>query len=119
MEGRKWEELNEDCLVKVFEGAGLESLILDVPFLCKSWYKAALYPRCRKHLDFGFLDHDHQPSFQNRFIALYNVINFSRIKFIQLVVRRSRKSATSLVLPIFLTENLLDFLAAELVLHTT
>ncbi|KAL5723220.1 hypothetical protein ACHQM5_006643 [Ranunculus cassubicifolius] len=106
MEGRKWEELNEDCLVKVFEGVGLESLILDVPFVCKSWYKVAIYPGCWKRLDFRFINLDHQLSFQNRFIALYNVINFSCIKFIQLVVRRSRRSATSLVLPISLTQNL-------------
>nr|CAN63346.1 hypothetical protein VITISV_012622 [Vitis vinifera] len=37
MEGRKWEELNMDCLVNVFQRVGMESLLLDVPFVCKSW----------------------------------------------------------------------------------
>ena len=46
MEGRKWEELNMDCLVNVFQRVGMESLLLDVSFVCKSWYKASLDPKC-------------------------------------------------------------------------
>ncbi|KAL7177283.1 hypothetical protein ACSBR2_030602 [Camellia fascicularis] len=46
MEGRKWEELNMDCLVNVLGRVGIESLILDIPFVCKSWSKATLSSLC-------------------------------------------------------------------------
>ncbi|CAL5436916.1 unnamed protein product [Camellia sinensis] len=46
MEGRKWEELNMDCLVNVLGRVGIESLLLDIPFVCKSWSKAALKNFC-------------------------------------------------------------------------
>ena len=35
-----------DCLVKVFQKVGMEALLLDVPFVCKSWYEATLNPKC-------------------------------------------------------------------------
>ncbi|CAL8121701.1 unnamed protein product [Prunus armeniaca] len=42
-----------DCLVKVLEKVGMESLLLDVPFVCKSWYyKATLNPSCWQSLIF-------------------------------------------------------------------
>ncbi|XP_052188770.1 uncharacterized protein LOC127799089 [Diospyros lotus] len=49
----KWEELNTDCLVNVFGRLGLGSLLLDVPFLCKSWYQATKNPPCWRRLDFA------------------------------------------------------------------
>ena len=52
MEGPKWEDLNMDCLVNVIGRVGIESLVLDVPFVCKSWYKVTLDPRCWKSLLF-------------------------------------------------------------------
>ncbi|XP_057484887.1 uncharacterized protein LOC130770956 isoform X5 [Actinidia eriantha] len=36
----KWEELDMDCLVNIFGRLGLESLVLDVLFVCKSWCPA-------------------------------------------------------------------------------
>ncbi|XP_059632161.1 putative F-box/LRR-repeat protein 23 [Cornus florida] len=51
MEERKWEDLNLDCLLNVFERLGLGSLVLDVPFVCKSWYKATLNPQCWRHIE--------------------------------------------------------------------
>ncbi|KAF5181906.1 F-box/LRR-repeat protein [Thalictrum thalictroides] len=50
--GRKWEDLNIDCLVKVFERVGVKSLVSSVPLVCKPWYKASLDPQCWKDLDF-------------------------------------------------------------------
>ncbi|XP_059630060.1 uncharacterized protein LOC132273044 [Cornus florida] len=52
MEERKWEELNLDILLYVFERLGVKSLMLDVPRVCKSWYKATRYPQCWRHLKF-------------------------------------------------------------------
>ncbi|PIA32925.1 hypothetical protein AQUCO_04300109v1 [Aquilegia coerulea] len=50
--GRKWEDLNIDCLVKIFERVGVKALVSAVPFVCKPWYKASLDPQCWKDLDF-------------------------------------------------------------------
>ncbi|KAL7209580.1 hypothetical protein ACSBR1_031186 [Camellia fascicularis] len=52
MEGEKWKELNKDCLVNVLGRVGIESLLIDVPFVCKSWYKAMRSPLCWRKLDF-------------------------------------------------------------------
>ena len=44
MEGRKWDGLNDGTLVNALGRVGMESLLLDVPFVCKSWYKASREP---------------------------------------------------------------------------
>ncbi|KAK9933206.1 hypothetical protein M0R45_020409 [Rubus argutus] len=49
---RRWEDLNKDCLLNILGRIDMESLLLDVPFVCKSWYKATLNPSCWKHLEF-------------------------------------------------------------------
>ncbi|KAL7177290.1 hypothetical protein ACSBR2_030609 [Camellia fascicularis] len=41
-----------DCLVNVLGRVGIESLLIDVPFVCKSWYKATESPLCWRQLDF-------------------------------------------------------------------
>lgn len=40
MEGRRWEDLDEDRLLNVLGRVGMESLILDVHFVSKSWHRA-------------------------------------------------------------------------------
>ncbi|CAL9006747.1 unnamed protein product [Prunus brigantina] len=52
MDEQRWEDLEMDCLVKVLEKVGMESLLLDVRFVCKSWYKATLNPSCWQSLIF-------------------------------------------------------------------
>ncbi|KAM5556003.1 hypothetical protein ABKV19_023754 [Rosa sericea] len=47
---RKWEDLNPDCLVNVFERVGTGSLLVSVPFVCKSWYRSSLNPACWQRL---------------------------------------------------------------------
>ncbi|KDO45561.1 hypothetical protein CISIN_1g039999mg [Citrus sinensis] len=42
MEGRRWEDLDEDRLLNVLGRVGMESLILDVHFVSKSWHRAKL-----------------------------------------------------------------------------
>ncbi|KAL5711088.1 hypothetical protein ACHQM5_021580 [Ranunculus cassubicifolius] len=49
---RKWEDMNIDCLAKIFEGSGMETLIFSAPLVCKNWHTATLDPQCWKVLDF-------------------------------------------------------------------
>ncbi|KAL7219853.1 hypothetical protein ACSBR2_012839 [Camellia fascicularis] len=92
MEGRKWEEMNMDCLVNVFGRMGIESLLLDVPFVCKSWYKATLSPLCWQTLVFPSMSHF--DSFTHRVLIC--------------------RSATTIVLPSYhLTEDALEYVAQE------
>ena len=48
---RKWEDLEFDCLVNVLGRVGMESLLLDVPFVCKSWHGASLDAAGWQHID--------------------------------------------------------------------
>ncbi|XP_034694826.1 F-box/LRR-repeat protein At3g48880-like [Vitis riparia] len=116
MEGRKWEELNMDCLVNVFRRVGMESLLLDVPFVCKSWYKASLDPKCWEHLNFpkyikpdGIWD---TGPLGERLMMQYRE-SFSVTAFIKSVVARSQRHATLLRLPICCTKEALEYAANE------
>ncbi|KAM5563239.1 hypothetical protein ABKV19_018083 [Rosa sericea] len=51
-ERRRWEELEPDCLTNILSRVGMESLLLAVPFVCKSWYKTTLNPLCWLSLRF-------------------------------------------------------------------
>ncbi|CAL9006753.1 unnamed protein product [Prunus brigantina] len=84
MDEQRWEDLEMDCLVKVLEKVGMESLLLDVPFVCKSWYKATLNPSCWQSLIFPDnecmevwpWDVSECPNFQNlmdRFASEYQI----------------------------------------------
>ncbi|KAF6137605.1 hypothetical protein GIB67_014692 [Kingdonia uniflora] len=103
MEGRKWEELLPDCLVKIFEGVGLESLISHVPLVCKSWYKTSLYPYCWKNLDFRSKP---RTPFDFQSVVLSNFANL--IKF---SVSRSCGCATRIILPRQCTVEVLSCIA--------
>ncbi|PIA38908.1 hypothetical protein AQUCO_02700240v1 [Aquilegia coerulea] len=61
IEVRNWEGLNKGCLINIFGRVGLECLILDVPFVCKSWYKVSHDPHCYKVLDFQFMSLKRSP----------------------------------------------------------
>ncbi|GFY81611.1 hypothetical protein Acr_01g0014200 [Actinidia rufa] len=72
----KWEDLDRDCLVSIFGRLGLESLLLDVPFVCKSWYKATRIPQSWRHLDFSKLQlHDswYYDDFTSRLMDTYGI----------------------------------------------
>ncbi|KAM7485786.1 hypothetical protein LguiA_001795 [Lonicera macranthoides] len=89
MEGPKWEDLIMDCLVNVFGRVGIESLVLDVPFVCKSWYEATLDPRCWQSLVFPY------NLFRSRITDGYKDKDFFDVaKFIRFVVNRSQISVT-------------------------
>ena len=51
-EGGKWKDLSTDVLVNIFLIELGWSHLLDVPFVCKSCYKATLEPQCWEHLIF-------------------------------------------------------------------
>lgn len=104
MEGRKWEELNRDCLVNVFQKVGMESMLLDVPLVCKSWHKASLDPKCWEFLIFPeYIEPDDiwgRGPFAERFMLEFQ---FSVTAFIKFVIDRSCGHATALSLPICCT----------------
>ncbi|XP_059630054.1 F-box/LRR-repeat protein At3g48880-like [Cornus florida] len=96
MEVRKWEDLNMDCLVNAFGRLGVESMLFDVPFVCKSWYNATLDPLCWQHLDFP---REISHSFKSRLVDKYGLERFDTTGLIKFVVNRSSGYAVSLVLP--------------------
>ncbi|XP_077239775.1 F-box/LRR-repeat protein At3g48880-like [Tasmannia lanceolata] len=97
MEDRKWEDLEMDCLVTVFENLGLEEMILGVPFVCRSWYKASTDRLCWKILDFNPIC---PCSFEERFMQEYRIQNFSFTGLLKFVVTRSCGSAVELMFPL-------------------
>ncbi|RVW83612.1 hypothetical protein CK203_039296 [Vitis vinifera] len=91
---RKWEELNINCLVNVFQKVGMETLLLDVPLVCKLRYKATLHPMCWQHLIFP----ENFKAFADRIMKEYqNEIPIT--SFIKFIVNRSSGCATTLMLP--------------------
>ncbi|TQD83489.1 hypothetical protein C1H46_030959 [Malus baccata] len=49
---RSWEDMEQNCLAQVFIRVGLESLLLFIPFVCKSWYSATKNPACWERINF-------------------------------------------------------------------
>ncbi|CAL5425111.1 unnamed protein product [Camellia sinensis] len=116
MEGGKWEDLSMDCLVNVFGRVGIESLLLDVPFMCKSWYKATLSPLCWRRLDFSKISLDSWSYDESisRLLDKYQLHDkLSVTAFIKFVVKRSARSATFLSLPDCCTEEALLYVADD------
>lgn len=126
-EGRRWEELDVDCLTYVFSKLGMESLVLALPFVCKSWYATTLNPLCWKFLSFPEFepyplftavdDTNVKPKsfgpFYDKFVEENQIdrTRFSITGFIRLVVNRSNGKALRLKLPQFCTEEALRFVA--------
>ncbi|XP_008222933.1 PREDICTED: F-box/LRR-repeat protein At3g48880-like [Prunus mume] len=97
-----------DCLATVFEKVGMESLLLNIPFVCKSWYKASLSPCCWLSLDFTeilpkyyYTWVENDSCFVNRFVDEYRIdkMRFTVAGFMKLVIHRSKGHATFLRLP--------------------
>ena len=124
MEGRKWEDINKDILVNVLGIVGMESLLLDVPFVCNSWYKASCEPQCWEHLFFptfikpdGIDDICWEPEildggFIERLAMTYQE-NLSVTAFVKFRVNRSCGNATIIKLPGGYTEEALEYVANE------
>ncbi|KAL6293408.1 hypothetical protein ACE6H2_001550 [Prunus campanulata] len=126
MDERRWEDLNIDCMANILGRVGMESLLLDVPFVCKSWYRASLNPSCWERLifpdiktsylvlDYGFKAENwvDDPLLQ-RFVHQYqiDVSHFSTTAFIKFVVNRSKGHATALRLPPYASETDLKYVS--------
>ncbi|XP_059630061.1 F-box protein FBW2-like [Cornus florida] len=95
MEERKWEDLNLDCLLNVYERLGVESLVLDIPFVCKSWYKATLSPQCWRHIKLPMLSCD----FGSRLKYADRVEELGVRGIIKFAIKRSARSVVSLEMP--------------------
>ncbi|KAG5531347.1 hypothetical protein RHGRI_026089 [Rhododendron griersonianum] len=118
MEERKWEELDKDCLVNVIRRVGVESLLLSVPFVCKTWYEATLSPLCWRRLAFPQMLPDDgngtYSGFTSRLVNSYQVKGyFPFTRFIMSIVKRSNRSATFLALPVCCTKEALLYVADE------
>ncbi|KAI8002732.1 F-box/LRR-repeat protein [Camellia lanceoleosa] len=118
MEGGKWEDLNMDCLVNVFGRVGIESLLLDIPFVCKSWFKATLSCQSWHKLDFSQISIGpwfyYDGSKSSRLIDKYQLKdNWAVTEFIKYVIKRSKRSATFISLPGCCTEEALIYIAEE------
>lgn len=122
MERRKWEQLNKDILVLVFQRVGMESLLLDIPFVCKPWYKASREPRCWQHLIFPNFESDdtieEEDSPCKGFVERLAIMtphqeNFPVTKFIKFIVDRSCGCATTIKLPAYCPEEVLEYIANE------
>ncbi|CAK7345414.1 unnamed protein product [Dovyalis caffra] len=96
MEERNWEDLDADCLANVLGRVGLDSLLFDIPFVCKSWYKFTLNPFCWDTIVFpsNYNDGD----VQKRFMKEYRVKKFSLDAFVKFIVDRSLGKCTALYL---------------------
>ncbi|XP_004305073.1 PREDICTED: F-box/LRR-repeat protein At3g48880-like [Fragaria vesca subsp. vesca] len=124
---RKWEELEVDCLATVFAKVGMESLVLALPFVCKSWYATTQNPLCWKFLSFPEFqpyplfstvhnDDDEIQSFgpfYDKFVEEFQIdrTRFSITGFIKLIVNHSKGKAVELKLPPFCTEEALRYVA--------
>ena len=97
MAGPKWEDLEEECLVSVLTRVGTESVIYDIPFVCKSWYRAGLDPSCWKIINFQ--EFVHQPPLTD--------------EYLKLIINCSRGNATSVMLPTSCPDEVLRYLADE------
>ncbi|KAM7461809.1 hypothetical protein LguiA_029930 [Lonicera macranthoides] len=93
MEGRKWEDLDMECLSNVFDRVGMESLVLDVPLVCKSWYKATLDPKCWQTLIFPY------DLSESRLIPKNKSHPSSAKELFKFVLNRVHRSLKSLGLP--------------------
>ncbi|XP_061994319.1 F-box/LRR-repeat protein At3g48880-like [Rosa rugosa] len=117
MDQRRWEDLDKDCLVKVFEKVDMESLLLDIPFVCKSWHKETLNPSCWKSLIFPEFEPEFPYEFDypihERFVSEFGLDSnrVSETAFIKFVVNRSQGKAVFLKLPGFSTVEAFEYVA--------
>ncbi|KAJ6749497.1 hypothetical protein OIU85_000167 [Salix viminalis] len=95
----------------------MESLLLHVPFVCRSWYEASLNPSCWKHLVFPQDLHTNwdveDVTLIDKFEAYYEIRTCSEDAFIKFVVGRSHGSCTDLSLPSDCSKEVLNYIADE------
>ncbi|WOL10047.1 F-box/LRR-repeat protein [Canna indica] len=116
---RRWEDMPADCLVAIFQRLALDDLTVGVPFVCKSWARAAREPGCWKVVDFRSLDLMPWSEFPRRFVARHSSLHdFSFSALLRFVLGRARGSSSSvaeLVFPLASAVSIddLDYAAAK------
>ncbi|CAI9115923.1 OLC1v1016938C1 [Oldenlandia corymbosa var. corymbosa] len=117
MDDRNWKDLGLDCLAEVFKWVGLETLLLSVPFVCKSWHKATLDPKCWQILIFPEIrcfEHFLRPmTLELVHSYALSCHDFPSLSFARFVVSRSHRSATELVLPGTCSWQVLEYVSDE------
>ncbi|XP_019706651.1 F-box/LRR-repeat protein At3g48880 [Elaeis guineensis] len=101
--GRRWENLNRDLLVAIFERVGVADLIAGVPFVCCSWRDASCDPLCWRNLDFRDWDSIslHLDCQRDEILDFAGLLDFS--------VSRAREHLDSIYFPDFADDiDLLD-----------
>ena len=109
-----------DILVNVLGRVGMESLLLDVPYVCKSWYKASREHQCWENLIFPtYIKYDDimeedspDRAFAERLAVNYQE-NLSVTSFLEFIVNRSCGRTTIIKLPNYCTEEALEYVANE------
>lgn len=93
----------------------MESLLLDVPFVRKSWHKASLDPLCWKVLDSVKMTHIVQAggAFLARFMKKYGIKKCSAEAYVKFVVGRSHGNCIDVAFPPFYTEEVFKFIADD------
>ncbi|KAJ4823961.1 hypothetical protein Tsubulata_039217 [Turnera subulata] len=114
MESRKWEDLEINCLVNVLAKVGIESLLLDVPLVCKSWYRASLEPKCWEQI----VSLEDEDKLCNRFglslgIGYYEIRDITVSKLIKLIIDRSNGACTVFDVSWSFNREVLQYLAEK------
>ena len=97
MAGKKWEDLEKDCLVNIFTRVGTESLLYDIPLVCKSWDRASLDPSCWEIINF------------QEFVRQLPLVD----EYLKSIINRSQGNATTVMLPTSCSDEVLGYLAGE------
>nr|XP_011461998.1 PREDICTED: F-box/LRR-repeat protein At3g48880-like [Fragaria vesca subsp. vesca] len=111
-----------DCLINVFGRVGMESLLVSVPFVCKSWHEATLDPLCWQTLSFPEFLPLLEPNslglepFYYKFVGLCQVkknTSFSITAFVRMVVARSHGKVVEIKFPGFINEETLRYVSGS------
>ncbi|XP_031502402.1 F-box/LRR-repeat protein At3g48880-like isoform X1 [Nymphaea colorata] len=94
-EKRKWDEMDEDILIVIFQKIDLEDLLLGVPFVCRSWREASKHPLCWRSLNFRSWERLFRRYFSQP--AERIVLDFS--KLLRYVVDKTGDNLRSIVFP--------------------
>ncbi|URE00519.1 F-box LRR-repeat protein [Musa troglodytarum] len=113
MEGRRWEEMEEDCLVNIFRRLSLVDLTVAAPLVCRSWRKASRDPLCWSVLDFRGMDFMPWSDLCKSLVARLSVRRPSFTGLLKLTAARSKGAARELRFPRVFGASLRDLVYAS------
>lgn len=112
-ESKRWEDMEPDCLLAIFQRLPLEDLTLGAPFVCKSWHKASLDPLCWTNLNFQASAFASGGKFSKKFGENYAISAFSISGLVKLAVARSCGLAVVLKFPLMYKASINDLILAS------